>query len=256
MKTKSPPLLDPIIQENPRFTHSNLQFPSKLDEKMDLEEWEVLPEDGFLQIHDDGGGKKIFSRKYSATPNNHVFKMNYFVCPPAPAHSSNQFVETTNQLVSLPLPSVQFIGDHHHRDAAMAVAVAEAEPDRVSQVSFKKIKETEFPADMKLDSPKSNNNAIMPQVDVGEVYKADQAIDGNKYLSSPRSAVEDDSGGNDDHENGLNIWNWSMTGVGAIFSVGVAAVVSTVCILFVGSRQKHRQNHKLRFQIYTDDKVC
>nr|GMD47846.1 Titin like [Ipomoea batatas] len=185
---------------------------------MDLEEWEVLPEDGFLQIHDDGAGKKIFSRKYGAAPTSHVFKMNYFVCPP-PANPANQFVETTTQLVPLPLPSVQFIGDHHQMD----MAATEAEPDRVSQVFFKKIKETEFPSDMKLDSPKST--------------------------------VEDDDGESSDHENGgLNLLNWSTTGVGAILSFGVAAVVSTVCILIAGNRQKHRKNQKLRVQIYTDDK--
>lgn len=218
---------------------------------MDLEEWEVLPEDGFLQIHDDGAGKKIFSRKYGAAPTSHVFKMNYFVCPP-PANPANQFVETTTQLVPLPLPSVQFIGDHHQMD----MAATEAEPDRVSQVFFKKIKETEFPSDMKLDSPKSNNGAVMPQLDAGEVYKADQAMESKTFLSSPRSTVEDDDGESSDHENGgLNLLNWSMTGVGAILSFGVAAVVSTVCILIAGNRQKHRKNQKLRFQIYTDDKV-
>nr|GMD41680.1 Titin like [Ipomoea batatas] len=217
---------------------------------MDLEEWEVLPEDGFLQIHDDGAGKKIFSRKYGAAPTSHVFKMNYFVCPP-PANPANQFVETTTQLVPLPLPSVQFIGDHHQMD----MAATEAEPDRVSQVFFKKIKETEFPSDMKLDSPKSNNGAVMPQLDAGEVYKADQAMESKTFLSSPRSTVEDDDGESSDHENGgLNLLNWSMTGVGAILSFGVAAVVSTVCILIAGNRQKHRKNQKLRFQIYTDDK--
>ncbi|XP_031102907.1 uncharacterized protein LOC116006607 [Ipomoea triloba] len=203
---------------------------------MDLDEWEVLPEDGFLQIHDDGAGKKIFSRKYGAAPTSHVFKMNYFVCPP-PVNPANQFVETTTQLLPLPLPSVQFIGDHHQMD----IAATEAEPDRVSQVFFKKIKETDFPSDMKLDSPKSNNSAVMPQVDAGEVYKADQAVE--------------DDGDSSDHENGgPNLLNWSMTGVGAILSFGVAAVVSTVCILIAGNRQKHRKNHKLRFQIYTDEK--
>ncbi|XP_031104102.1 uncharacterized protein LOC116007530 isoform X2 [Ipomoea triloba] len=194
---------------------------------MDLEEWEVVPEDGFLQIHDDGAGKKIFSRKYGAAPTSHVFKMNYFVCPP-PENPANQFFETTTQLLPLPLPSVMIWRRW-----------------RLSRIGCRRFSSRKL---RELDFPKSNNSA-------GEVYKADQAMDGKNFLSSPRSAVEDDDGDSSDHENGgLNLLNWSMTGVGAILSFGVAAVVSTVCILIAGNRKNHRQNHKLRLQIYTDDK--
>uniref|UniRef100_UPI003981178D hypothetical protein n=1 Tax=Salmonella sp. s58078 TaxID=3159699 RepID=UPI003981178D len=54
---------------------------------MDIEEWEILPDDGFLEIHDDGSGNKIFSRKYASHLNKHVFQMNnYFNISPRSSH--------------------------------------------------------------------------------------------------------------------------------------------------------------------------
>ncbi|GFP84160.1 hypothetical protein PHJA_000559700 [Phtheirospermum japonicum] len=47
----------------------------------------------------------------------------------------------------------------------------------------------------------------------------------------------------------LNVWKWSLTGIGTICSFGVAA--ASVCIIILGN---HRKNN-LQFHIYTNDKM-
>ena len=59
-----------------------------------------------------------------------------------------------------------------------------------------------------------------------------------------------------DSSGGFNFWKWSLNGVGAICSFGFAA--ATICVLILGSQQRNnkiQQDQKIRFQIYTDDKV-
>ncbi|CAI9754849.1 unnamed protein product [Fraxinus pennsylvanica] len=241
---------------------------------MDLKEWELLPDDGFLEIHDDGG-KKIYSRKYSSVLTS-VLETNYFVCPPK---SSPQFVETTtNQLLPVPIhldpiiikPCDQEIPKQVPAEIKIMPSVSpekikpfntrsasEADEDPVSQVFFKKMKEPEF-VDIKVESPKSSRSGIMPQIDGtgffpfeenGEAYKVD-ALDSKSCASK----VKGDSAMDMEENNwGLNIWKWSLTGIGAICSFGVAA--ATVSIIIFGSHQKSKQqNQKLQFQICTSDK--
>lgn len=153
----------------------------------DLDDWEVLPDHGFLRIHDDEG-KKFFSRKYTSPTPENVFK-NYFMCP-SPPEQSSKFVESTDkpgcsrvppqQLIPVPIqlepqvikrvqppddglpfevlnlkPSSPLLLPEQIGSPKIAVT-AEADQDLFSQVFFKK--ETEF-VNMKLDSPKSNNNS-------------------------------------------------------------------------------------------------
>ncbi|KAL3534098.1 hypothetical protein ACH5RR_002559 [Cinchona calisaya] len=279
----------------------------------DLEEWEVLPEDGFLEIHDDDG-KKIYSRKYkSATTSQSIFK-NYFICP-SPTRSS-KFVETTtekkaarvpNQLVPVPIqldePAVQMPQDQGLKQVIQAkpidttsiirpsampemikspkIITGEADQDLISQVFFKKMKETELFVDMKMDSssPKSNNNSttprgIKPQIDAGpfQFEEKAEALETTK-ISSPRKKADrmiDKENNNimdaadimtrkevnwEENSGGPNILKWSLTGIGAICSFGIA----TVCILVFGGFKKNKQhqqqhNQKLQFHIYTKDK--
>ncbi|CAH9117603.1 unnamed protein product [Cuscuta europaea] len=201
---------------------------------MDLDEWEVLSDDGFLQIHeeeedddeygDGGGGEKFICRRLDGVPNS-VLETDYFICPLPPANSSNQFVETTNRSIP-PLPAQKTRCDDN-RDMPEPLPTVEkgAEAERVlsQYVSLKKMKElVELPWDM--DSP---------------------TVDGDSCFSPPPGlAVDGDVGDPESGGGGLNIWNW---GFGAIFSFGVAA--AAVCITLVGSRP----NQKLRFQTYSDD---
>ncbi|KAI3446380.1 hypothetical protein Pfo_003045 [Paulownia fortunei] len=255
---------------------------------MDLEEWELLPDEGFLEINDDGG-KKIYSRKYHKGSTS-VFQMNYFICPPK---SSPEFVENTghprvpNQLLPVPIdlePTTLKPRDQEpvKKEAtkipveikmmppeapsenikSFSTGVLAADQDPVSQVFFKKMKETEF-VDMKVDSPKSSpSRGIMPQIEgagafqfeeKGDPCKEEAKVDSEMVIKKNKN-MEYDLEGSDDG-GGLNIWKWSLTGIGAICSFGVAA--ATFCIISFSSHRKNKhphQNQKLQFQIYTNDK--
>ncbi|CAN4109064.1 unnamed protein product [Withania somnifera] len=245
---------------------------------MDLEDWEILPDDGFLQIHDDGGNM-IFSRKYTSDSKNEL-KMNYFICPsPKP---SSQFVDTTqhsprvlNQVVpfqvQLDTTSQQTTNDHQEvivtKDVITKVPLeinmlpskniiveeiiktpnSGEDQDQFSQVFFKKMKENEFENMIKMDSPKSNNKTILSQVDAEpfQFEEKEEDLEVDKEIVIKKIEENNNSG--------LNLLNKSLNGIGAICSFGVAAA-ATICIIFMGNHQKQKQNQKLRFQIFTDDK--
>jgi hypothetical protein len=260
---------------------------------MDLEEWEFLPDDGFLDFH-EGGEKKNFLGKRNSDPKT-VFNMNYFICPSP--NNPKKIIEPSSppgnsrlpsQLVTVPIHLEPPSGKTHHHDDELVVneiitkvpieinVLSPASPpntadqDTVSKVFFK-MKENEF-VDMKMDSPKSGSRGFMPQIDTFQFEDKGETLE-SKSMSSPRMKVEKDlvlskknsmdcdanniEEINWEETNGkLNIWKWSLTGIGAICSFGVAA--ATICVLFFGSQQRNnhlQHNHKLRFQIYTDDKV-
>ncbi|KAI3474494.1 hypothetical protein Pfo_029404 [Paulownia fortunei] len=251
---------------------------------MDLQDWELLPDEGFLEIH-DGGGKRTCSRKFPKASNS-AFQMNYDICPPK---SSPELVEKTghpgvpNQLVPIRIdvePSIPKLQDQElvKKEAAkipieikiMPPEASEniksfntealgADQDPVSQVFFKKMKETEF-VDVKVDSPKSNSSrGIMPQIEGAGVFQFEEKGEPCKESKTDsemvikKHNVEPDLEGSD--EGGLNIWKWSLTGMGAICSFGLAA--ASVCIIIFSSHRKNKhpqQNQKLQFQIYTNEK--
>ncbi|CAK9149883.1 unnamed protein product [Ilex paraguariensis] len=256
---------------------------------MDLEEWEVLPDDGFLEIHDDDG-KKIFSRKYR-NDRKSVFQMNYFICPsPTSQHmiDSPQKSRVPIQLVPVPIqlePTIGKTPDHEavkeiikipidfsiapspitEKIKAHNIGDLEADQDPVSQVFFRKTKETEF-ADMKMDSPKSCSRGIIPQIDAGTFKdKSDQACKAEAFESKNSSLkiqVEEemvtkknshlDSGIQEEviweeSNGGLNLWKWSLTGVGAICSFGVAA--ATLCIVIFQSKEKQKASRESKASI-------
>jgi len=215
---------------------------------MDIEEWELLPDDGFLEIHDDGSGNKIYSRKYVNQPNKSIFQMNsYFDTPPRSSARYDLdpprkgFVP--NQLVPISIPKeldlvVQTPPPAGITTDDMAIKSPVSNQDGVSQVFFKK--ENEF-VDMKMDSPRSTasaNNGLMMDFGLGK--------DGDVI-----NWVKEDE---NDIDGGFNLWKWSLNGVGAICSFGVAA--ATICIIVFANHQKNKNQHnqKFRFQIYADDK--
>ncbi|KAJ6697252.1 hypothetical protein OIU85_003605 [Salix viminalis] len=262
--------------------------------EMDLEEWELLPHDRFIDYHEDGE-KKTFGASKRGSPNpKTMFNMNYFMCPSSPPKHSRGVVP--NQLVPVPIelePAttiMDVLEDHviSKKDvisvvpidlntvvpSATMAEVKEADQDSVSQVFFKKMKENEF-VDMKLDSPKSSNTKgtgfVPPQIDAGSTFNFDEKNDHQGYLgdqvlentkiTSPRIKITENEKSAKEEVNweedggGLNLWKLSLTGIGAICTFGVAA--ATICIFIFGSQQRnrhHQQNQKLSFQIYTDDK--
>ncbi|XP_002525420.2 uncharacterized protein LOC8276500 [Ricinus communis] len=255
---------------------------------MDLDEWEILPRSGgFLNYHEgDRGGSKTSSNTRT------MFDMDYFVCPSSPP--TNSTIVPNQQLVPVPFqlePTAVITGrdqEEGNRKKPIDIkavpsliilpevkdpdkALKEADQDPISQVFFKKMTENKF-VDMKMDSPESPTKGFvpppLPQIDAGKFNFEDRSetfIKGENLeakISSPRIKNEKDineeveEGNWEDSSGGLNLWKWSLNGIGAICSFGVAA--ATVCIIIFGSHQRNKQqqqqNQKLRFQIYTDDK--
>lgn len=262
----------------PVFHHP--PFP-KSSKEMDLEEWEYLLDDGFLE-------EEAFSGKHNSDPKT-VFKMDYFICP-SPKYK--KIIEPPgnsripNQLLTLPIDweptgacgnaqddellkgitkvpveiSVLPTAATAEKNRAPNTGAMEADPDTVSQVFFN-MKENEF-VDMKMDSPKSGTRGFLPQIDAG-MFQFEDKAEALEGKTSPRIKTEKEGKVDGKKEEidweetsgRLNIWKWSLTGIGAICSFGVAA--ATICIIFFGSHQRnklHPQNQKFRFQIYADDK--
>ncbi|XP_011034386.1 PREDICTED: uncharacterized protein LOC105132521 isoform X2 [Populus euphratica] len=261
---------------------------------MDLEEWELLPHDGFIDYHEDGE-KKTFGASKRSSPRRpkSMVNMNYFMCPSSPPKHSRL---VPNQLVPVPIQleptttagkdvpeghvisnkeviSVVPIDQGAAVPSVIMPVVKEADQDSVSQVFFKKMKENEF-VDMKMDSPKSSSSKggfVPPQIDAGATFKfedqsdhqgyeGDQELDATKICSPRIKSTGKESGTKgevtwEEGGGGLNLWKLSLTGIGAICSFGVAA--ATICIFIFGSHQTNKQQQqkqKPSFQIYTDDK--
>ncbi|KAH6819634.1 hypothetical protein C2S51_003237 [Perilla frutescens var. frutescens] len=171
---------------------------------MDVDdEWELLGDDGFLEMNDGDG--QIYSRTSAAT----VFEMNYFICPTPP-----QFVETTS-LLPPPLAT----------DRDQIKMMEECNLDRVqepiSQVFFKKMmKEAEF-VDIKVDQSHMNS-AIVPQI-------------GANFQLEEKAEMEDEREGGGGGGEGL----WKR--ISAICSFGVAA--ATFCIIVFTNKHPHRNHN-------------
>ncbi|GKV07559.1 hypothetical protein SLEP1_g19315 [Rubroshorea leprosula] len=255
-----------------------------MSQEMDFDdEWELLPVNGFLDLdhlHEDGE-RRIFVGKRSSDPRS-VFNMNYFDIK-SPKSSGNSKV-LPNQLVPVPFqlePRIYKVTDDDDidefvkgitklpidvtlvpppvipkkiKDPSDVFESIEADQDAVSQVFFKKTNNNEF-VEMKMDSPKSGSRGVLPQIDAGAFTfeeKSDEPLENN---NSPRNRSErKEKVIWDDNSGGMNLWKLSLSGIGAICSFGIAA--ATICIFIFGSQQrnKHHQNQKLSFQIYTDDK--
>ncbi|KAK0599341.1 hypothetical protein LWI29_004420 [Acer saccharum] len=261
---------------------------------MDLDEWEFLPDHGFLDMNNEVSDKKIFSGKHesSSSKPSSVFNMNYFMCPSSPT-SSHKILETSSSPRSPPPPEKfsrkigacqqhvvpvpiqlepRFVNKNPDDDVNQMTEKKinkgpdfgfgsnnnnnnniEADQDAVSKVFFKK-KENEF-VDMKMDSPRSptSRNLMAPQLDAagGAFNFDDNKAEATMDPCSPRkNKISLDS---DSNEKEFDLWKWSLTGIGAICSFGVAA--ATMCIIIFGTQQRNQHNNKkLRFQIYADDK--
>ncbi|KVI08409.1 uncharacterized protein LOC112516328 [Cynara cardunculus var. scolymus] len=223
---------------------------------MDLEDegWVNIPYDGLLQVHDDGGNK-FFSRKYVRSPKN-LFKMDYF-------KSSREFVEedsrSRNQLIPLPIQ----MDDHREEEVKEVTGLPvlingelkeapEADLDPIFQVFFKK--ENEF-VEMKMDSSRSSPRGIsLPYIDTDVFqYEEKSDDDDDDDMASKVGVDEVEKAIHEEGNEGLNLWKWGVNGIGAFCSFGMAA--ATICIILLGSGQRHKQhNHKIRIQIFSDDK--
>ncbi|KAJ6422612.1 hypothetical protein OIU84_027558 [Salix udensis] len=200
---------------------------------MDLEEWELLPHDRFIDYHEDGEKKTFGASKRGGSIPNQLVPVPIELEPATTIMDVlEDHVISKKDVISVVPIDLNAVA----LPSATMAEVKEADQDSVSQVFFKKMKENEF-VDMKLDSPKSSNTKgtgfVPPQIDAGSTFNFDEKNDHQGYLGD----------------------QLSLTGIGAICTFGVAA--ATICIFIFGSHQRnrhHQQNQKLSFQIYTDDK--
>lgn len=224
---------------------------------MDLEDegWVNIPYDGLLQVHDDDGGNKFFSRKYVRSPKN-FFKMDYFNS----SQNSQEFVEqdsrTRNQLIPLPIQMEDRQEEEVKEIIGLPILIngelkgsPEADLDPVFQVFFKK--ENEF-VEMKMDSSRSSPRGIsLPHIET-DVFQYENKSD-DIHMSSKVGMDEVEKVIQEEGNEGLNLWKWGVNGIGTFCSLGMAA--ATICIIFFGSGQRHKQhNQKMRIQIFSDDK--
>ncbi|KAJ8570507.1 hypothetical protein K7X08_037479 [Anisodus acutangulus] len=209
---------------------------------MDLQEWELLSDNGLLEVlHDDRGN--FLSGEYASdskkVPNQLVIPL------PIQMNPSIQKSQEDDEVIKEVITKVPLEG----------ADVVQDEEDKVSQVFFKKMNGTEF-ENMKLDSPKfSNKTNSVSQIDSMNFPFEDKV----EVLEVEKECVIKKRDINEEKNNGgINLWNWRLTGVGAICSFGVAAVAAaaTICI-FIGNHQKqkqHKQNQKLKLQFFDDHK--
>ncbi|XVF06597.1 hypothetical protein REPUB_Repub06bG0062800 [Reevesia pubescens] len=253
-----------------------------IHQEMDIDhEWVFLPDNRFLDIN-QAGEKKVHGGKRDSDTKL-VFLTDYFNKEQPPPSGNSRTTPKKVVPVSLPLEPRIFKAPENElgKETTTRVPIDFTstpsmipekikEPDIGSevktQVSFRKPTYNDQSVDMtnKMDSPKSTTRGVnIPQIDAAGTFNFDDKSEvlENK-ISSPRKKdlVEKKVENKEDvaweeNSGGLNLWKWSLTGIGAICSFGVAA--ATFCIIILGSQQRHRQqqqNQKLLFQRYTDDK--
>ncbi|KAK6243503.1 hypothetical protein QUC31_009912 [Theobroma cacao] len=254
-----------------------------IHQEMDIDhEWVFLPDNGFRDINQDGE-KKVHGGKRSSDTKL-VLLTDYFDMEQRPPSGNSMRVPKQVVPVSFPLePRIlkapeNALGKETTTWVPISVTSTpsmipekikepdigsvEADKEVKTQVSFRKPTYNES-VDMtqKMDSPKSTTRGVIPQIDSAGTFNFDDKSEVLENKSSPRrkdlveKKVENEDVTWEENSGGLNLWKWSLTGIGAICSFGVAA--ATFCIIILGSQQRHRQqqqNQKLSFQRYADDK--
>lgn len=211
---------------------------------MDLEEWELLPKSYFKDLdldHDeDHQEAMILDCFLSPSTQDPLHKIE---SPPI-----SRVVPT--KLLQVPI-AWEPVLDHENKkmpgldpDPTQTLLMESVPSPRVS---FKKTKETEF-ADMKIDPPARIMSPV-PLIDAAKPSDCEGSDD--LRVKKENDDVTSEHGGEK-----LNLWKIGLNGIGAVCSFGVAAAAATVCVLFLGHNNIKvckNKNHKLRFQIYSDD---
>lgn len=220
---------------------------------MDINEWVILSDDGFF----DGDEKQIFLDKR----NSLVFDKDYFCTSPKSTKTIDiEPLKVPKQIFHVPIqfePIIDKVPNEglvkENTEKIQVPEIEEADQESVSQVFFH-IKENKF-VDMKLESPKSSSGrGLFSPLDADMEMMTSPRM---KNMENENKVVMyyDEKEG-EDMNGGFNLWKWSLTGVGAICSFGVAA--ATICVLFFGSQQRNNKlqqdQSSIRFKIYTDDK--
>lgn len=218
----------------------------------DLEDWEFLTDEGFLEIPlPDPSKSSVITRELGFGGRRGLVDVNYFVCPPHPPHL----------LVAAAQDLIPPIKGEKVQDEEIVKEIREVENQEViSQVFFRKLGENEF-VDMKLDSPTSKP----PLMEVPR-YEEDK----REKVEEEEEEEEREEGGGEEEKDllvgagmnaknnwesfGFGIWKWKIAGFGAICSIGVAAATIFIFVLSGNQRQMQQQRQKIQFQIYPDEK--
>ncbi|KAH1083166.1 hypothetical protein J1N35_022927 [Gossypium stocksii] len=251
-----------------------------IHQEMDIDhEWVFLPDNRFLDINQDHGGKRV-------SDSNLVFFTDYFDEEQSPPSGNSGKI--AKQVVPVPFPLEPRILkvpenelgkeitkrvplDFSPTPSMILEKIKEAGMESVggdkevkTQVSFRKPSyNNNESVDMtnKMDSPRSTTKGVIPQLDAAGTFNFDDETGFLENMNSPKikDLVEKKAENKDvnweESSGGLNLWKWSLTGIGAICSFGVAA--ATFCIIIFGTQQRHKQqqlNQKLLLQRYSDDK--
>ncbi|XP_077210227.1 uncharacterized protein LOC143845704 [Tasmannia lanceolata] len=255
--------------------------------EMNFEDWEFLPDKEFLDLSYEDG-KSLFSREKGFNPKG-ATHVNNFVCPsPRSCHprtpENSSVLSGKNQLVSVPIqlelplekdPDGELVKEIREIPSTIPPVIMEknkalnmvGDEDMIPQVFFKKMKENEF-VDMKIDSPRSCNRGLKPQIEVGptQIEEKEEAYEGENCESRHSKMVTDQETGKNNMGSesegkgywegvSFNIFGWRVKGYGALSAIGVAA--ATICIFIFGNQQRNKQqqqNQRLQVQIYKDDK--
>lgn len=223
--------------------------------EMDLEGWELLPDQGMLSIYGKGEARRSSSPKETVglTPKD-AAPIDLF-----PDQSDHLLVES----IDYPSKEKQHdwvdpgancaagsVVDKLYPDEKIVMEVPPPPPppmeDRpvnpISAENFRNSYEGEDSEEEKAEEEEEEEK--IP-------FKGDGVVFEGKHLSS----CDDNKEKGWLEGFGFSIWRWRLTGIGALCSIGVAA--ATICIFMLGGHQRHRQQHqteKIQFQIYTDDK--
>ncbi|KAE8663146.1 Detected protein of unknown function [Hibiscus syriacus] len=232
-----------------------------LHQEMDIDDWVFLPDDRFLKINQDSEKKQVHGGN---RVSDLVLLTDYFDKSHPPP---KQVVPLPFQLEPRILNDPKRVPIDFSSTPSMILekikeaGIESVEGDREvkTQVSFRKPSYNNESVDMtnKMDSTRSTTKGSIPQLDAAGTFDFDDDDDG-EFLQNTRSPKFKDSIENNEadwEENSGGIWKWSLTGIGAICSFGVAA--ATFCIIIFGAQQRlkqHQLNQKLLFQHYTDEK--
>lgn len=228
--------------------------------KMDLDEWELLPSDGFSDHHVSSS---------SSNPNS-LIDMDYFQklndSPKNNKSCDSRVVvrfKFDHGIGEVPAEEKEIPEDQSSGEQLKGPEMVEKVPETcdqetISQLFFKTLKEKNEFVDMKLDSPKSLNKGFVPQIDVGtyQFDEKDEKFDDEEHIKEEKtSKLDEEVVSWEDNNRGLNVWKWAMNGIGALVSFGFAA--ATVSLIVLGNRHKDKPSNKSQefdFQLYNHDK--
>ncbi|KAK8504569.1 hypothetical protein V6N13_064014 [Hibiscus sabdariffa] len=243
-------------------------------QEMDFDEWVFLPDNRFLALGiNQDGDKQIRHSKLVLLPD--YFKEEQ---PPPPKQlvpvpfpfplepmilrvPENESGKEVTKIVPIDFVSTPPMILERVKEAG--IESFERDREAKTQVSFRKPSYNNESVDMtnKMDSPRSTTKGAIPQFVAAGTFDFDDDDDDNESeflqnMSSPKFEKKAEADWEENSGPG-GLWKWSLTGIGAICSFGVAA--ATFCIIIIGSQQRqkqhqHQQNQKLLFQCYTEDK--